>query len=224
MRKIVFAVLLSVIMVSSVLYGRTSHREFRAMNLNECADCHLSSNVPPNHDEDFLKTHRLLAEKADSNCKECHGQSFCLDCHTGGGITQDLKKSISYKGNYMPKSHRSDFISIHSIKAMDNPQNCYRCHESRFCEDCHTKIGNKGTLRIKSHKPAGSSQSYIWNQEHALEARRNLQSCQSCHPDAGVCVPCHKSGGANPHPKDWKNIKERLLDRTKAAYCKKCHI
>lgn len=223
MKKLNLIVLLSVLFVTTIIYARTSHKEYKNMDLSECIDCHSSSKVAPNHDDDFLKSHRLLAEKADSNCIDCHEQSFCLDCHKGGGISPDLKKSISGKGNYMPKSHRSDFISIHSIKAMDNPQNCYRCHEARFCDSCHAKIPNKSTMRIKSHQPSGGAQSYIWNAEHAAEARRNLQSCQSCHPEGSVCMPCHsaKSGlKINPHPKNFKGNK--LLDRTNRS-CIVCH-
>jgi hypothetical protein len=180
--------------------------------------------VIANHGDFFVKEHRLLAQKAGNNCADCHQQSFCLDCHKGGGIEPDLKKSLSTKGEYMPKTHRSDFISIHSIKAMDNRQNCYRCHESSFCQDCHTKIRNKGSMKIKSHRPAGTSQIYNWNSDHASEARRNLQSCESCHPDADVCIQCHSSGKVNPHPRNWKSIMNKYKDDSKGRTCRKCHI
>jgi hypothetical protein len=180
--------------------------------------------VIANHGDFFVKEHRLLAQKAGNNCADCHQQSFCLDCHKGGGIEPDLKKSLSTKGEYMPKTHRSDFISIHSIKAKDNPQNCYRCHESSFCQDCHTKIRNKGSMKIKSHRPAGTSQIYNWNSDHASEARRNLQSCESCHPDADVCIQCHSSGKVNPHPRNWKSIMNKYKNDSKGRTCRKCHI
>ncbi len=200
----ILVVALSIFLLLSVTrsQARTDHREFKNAVLSECYDCHKSSNVFPNHDGDFIKGHRLLAQKSDSNCIDCHDQSFCLDCHVGGGIEPDLKKSISAKGNYMPKTHRSDFISIHSIKAIDNPQNCYRCHEANFCESCHDNLPKKGTMQIKSHTPLGSNNQTYWNNEHAKEARRSLQSCASCHPSGDVCVQCHsaKTGGLNPHP------------------------
>lgn len=207
--------------------AKTDHREYKNAKMNECFDCHKESKVFPNHDSDFLKAHRILAEKSDSNCIECHDQSFCLDCHIGGGIETDLKKSISSKGNYMPKSHRSDFVSIHPIKAMDNPQNCYRCHEANFCESCHEKLQNKGSMKIKSHTPLGNNNQTYWNSEHAKEARRNLQSCASCHPSGDVCVQCHsaKTGGVNPHPKNWRSIKDNVRDKgTPDKTCKKCHL
>ena len=51
----------------------------------------------------------------------------------------------------MPKTHRSDFISIHAVKAADNPRDCYRCHESSFCSDCHNRQiqRNRSRMSIK---------------------------------------------------------------------------
>ena len=215
------ALLLLVVCLS---FARTDHREFKDVALSDCPVCHSSVGVIATHGDFFVKEHRLLAQKAGNNCADCHQQSFCLDCHKGGGIEPDLKKSLSTKGEYMPKTHRSDFISIHSIKATDNRQNCYRCHESSFCQDCHTKIRNKGSMKIKSHRPAGTSQIYNWNSDHASEARRNLQSCESCHPDADVCIQCHSSGKVNPHPRNWKSIMNKYKDDSKGRTCRKCHI
>lgn len=124
----------------------------------------------------------------------------------------------------MPKTHRSDYISIHSVKAADNPQNCYRCHESRFCSDCHGRTREKGNMNIRSHRKAGSSQLYDWTSDHASEARRNLQSCEACHPDADVCVICHRSGQTNPHPRNWRDISKRYKDESGGRTCRKCHI
>jgi hypothetical protein len=205
-------------------FARTDHRGYKNSKLDECRDCHSGSGVMSNHGAFFVEEHRLLAQKAGNNCYDCHQQSFCLDCHKGGGIEPDLTRSLSRRGEFMPRSHRSDFISIHSIKAADNPQNCYRCHESRFCTDCHSKTRSKGSMNIKSHRKAGNTQNYEWNTDHASEARRNLQSCESCHPDADVCVQCHSSGKVNPHPRNWRDISKRYKDTNNARTCKKCHI
>ena len=62
-------------------------------------------------------------------------------------------------------------------------------------------------MNIKSHRKAGNSQIFEWNSDHAAEARRNLQSCEACHPDADVCIQCHSSGKVNPHPRNWRDIK-----------------
>lgn len=221
-------ILLSTVFVFTLVclsFARTDHRDYKDNKPEECRDCHSGSGVMSNHGAFFVKEHRLLAQKAGSNCADCHQQSFCIDCHQGGGITTDLQRSPSRRGEYKPKTHRSDFISTHSMKAADNPQNCYRCHQSSFCTDCHTGTRSKGSLRIKSHRKAGtSSQIYNWNSDHAAEARRNLQSCETCHPDADVCVQCHSSGKANPHPRNWRDISKRYKDESKGRTCRKCHI
>jgi hypothetical protein len=188
-----------VILLSSVVllvvvclsYARTDHREYKDFKKSECQECHKASSVMPNHGVFFLKDHKLLAKPANNNCADCHQQSFCLDCHKGGAIEPDAKKSVSGRGETMPTTHRSDFISIHSVKAAEDPQSCYRCHQSSYCADCHRNIPNKGSMNIKSHRAVGNTQRFVFTSDHPAEARRNLQSCQGCHPDATVCTQCH---------------------------------
>lgn len=200
---------------------KMSHTEYARSPIKECNECHKGEGVAPNHGADFVREHRLLASRADKNCNQCHDQAWCLDCHQGGGTGDDLTIGNSGR-DYKPKSHRSDFISIHPIKALDNQQQCYRCHDQKYCTACHERFP-KGSLRIKSHLmlgPNGQRYAPALN-EHASEARRNLQSCQTCHPEGDVCIQCHRSGRTNPHPRGFKagNYK----DRTNGKMCQKCH-
>lgn len=200
---------------------KMSHTEYARSPIKECNECHKGEGVAPNHGADFVREHRVLASKADKNCNQCHDQAWCLDCHQGGGTGDDLTISNSGR-DYKPKSHRSDFISIHPIKALDNQQQCYRCHDQKYCTACHERFP-KGSLRIKSHQmlgPNGQRYAPALN-EHAREARRNLQSCQTCHPEGDVCIQCHRSGKTSPHPRGFKagNYK----DRTNGKMCRKCH-
>lgn len=229
MKRLSFVILLlalSALYAGQALAVKQSHKDYAEMKMTECFDCHKSEGVAPNHTGDWVRTHRVNASKADKNCADCHTQDYCLDCHQGGGINADLTIE-QFRRDYVPKSHRSDFVQLHPIKALDNPQTCYRCHDRNYCDSCHARFP-RGSMRIKSHLPTGTTsggltQSYMWTNEHATEARRNLQSCQSCHPEGDVCLRCHSSkGGAgiSPHPKDFKagNIKARS-DRS----CKICH-
>lgn len=200
---------------------KESHSEYAKMEIRECNSCHKGEGVALNHDADFVRGHRVLASKAGSNCSQCHDQSWCLDCHQGGGIGNDISQSQSGR-DYKPKSHRSDFISIHPMQAQNNQQQCYRCHDQKYCTACHSRFP-KGSLKIKSHLMSGTGQTYLLSSEHASEARRNLQSCQACHPEGDECLRCHsaKTGARiNPHPQSFKgnNYKNRS-DRT----CVKCH-
>lgn len=225
MKRMVFictVLMMSALYVSQATAQKQDHKEYAEMKISECNDCHKGEGVALNHDADWVRHHRTIASKAGNNCGQCHTQSYCLDCHQGGGINADLS-TANFGQNYVPRSHRSDFVQIHPLKALDNPQTCYRCHDQRFCNECHSRYP-RGSFRIRSHLPNGAGQSYVWTSEHSREAKRNLQTCQSCHPDGDVCLRCH--GGSrtgvriNPHPKDFqgRNISRRT-DRT----CRVCH-
>jgi len=252
MKKISLFIILALATGALSVYALTSHSDYKGMAIKDCNSCHASSGVPSNHISMWAKEHRLYAEKRPNNCKDCHDQAFCLDCHKGGGIDRDLHVSTSGV-DYMPRSHRTDWREIHPIKAIAEPDSCYRCHDSkRFCSECHKKF-NPADLRVLSHRKgwsdleAGSGgpmhstfttaqcptchpnsllPKHQWSSEHAREARKNLSSCQSCHPEGDVCLKCHsaKSGlMVNPHPRNWKKISGRLSDAGNRRSCVKCH-
>ena len=214
---------LSILYVQQAAAQKENHKEYQESPISECNSCHKSEGIAPNHDADWIRYHRIIAEKPANNCGECHTQDYCLDCHKGGGIGADFRAEGSRR-DFAPKSHRSDFISIHPIIAAKNPQTCYRCHEQKQCNQCHDRFP-KGSLRIKSHIGLGANGQWYSPasaMDHATEARRNLQSCASCHPEGDVCVQCHKSGGIRPHPGNWKA--GNWKDRTKGKVCLKCHL
>jgi hypothetical protein len=230
-RKLLFSLMLafmSILYVHQAVAQKESHKDYADLKISECNDCHKTEGIAPNHGSDWVSGHRVLASKAVKNCEQCHNQKFCLDCHSGGGTGDDLTAE-NFRSDYKPKSHRSDWIDIHGMKSVDNPQTCTRCHDQRYCTDCHSRFPG-GDLKIKSHRSLGSSgQSYgtsfpssTWGMDHSMEARRNLQSCQSCHPDGDVCIQCHRSGGVNPHPRNWGSIRGVYSERN-ARTCFRCH-
>jgi len=179
------------------------HKAYKEAKPDDCRDCHAGSGVPDVHNApQFSREHRLVAQRANNNCADCHPQSFCLDCHKGGNVDVDLQKTLSRRGEYMPKTHSPDFISTHAIKAHDDPQSCYRCHEQTFCSDCHTRqIGqNRAFMTLQAHKPVFLSPGVLdptWISFHQTEAKRNLKSCQGCHPQKTDCsnFSCHPGLG-----------------------------
>ena len=217
-------------------YARMDHKPYAKVEIQVCDECHKAQNVPMTHHSMWVTDHRLYAEKKPNNCKDCHQLSFCTDCHYGGGLTPDLQVS-NFGADYTPKSHRPDFIEIHPIKARMDPEACYRCHNAQtFCEECHEKFKSAGApLNIISHQqswsdmtvgavgpmhktfspsqcqschPGGMLTQNVWSSEHAREARTNLQSCETCHPQGNVCIKCHSAvpGSGlmiNPHPSGW---------------------
>lgn len=234
MNRIFIPLVLCLLLVFAARYSvaeRVSHKEYSKLELKDCNACHKEQGIALTHDNDWagkhhqntdwMGEHRAVASKAGNICTDCHKQSFCLECHAGAGGDVELRKQ-NFGRDYMPKSHRSDFIQIHPVKAKDNPNTCGRCHDEKaFCASCHSRF--PAGLRIKSHLKVGGSQAYLWKSDHANEARRNLQSCQACHADGDVCLKCHsaKSGArVNPHPREFKgsNLKSRS-DRS----CRTCH-
>jgi hypothetical protein len=250
-RKIILLIIF-ILSVGTQAWAQTPHQDYVEMNIRDCNDCHQSNEVAPTHGSMWVKEHRLYAEKEPNNCQACHQQSFCLDCHTGGGIDPDLHASTSGV-DYMPKSHRTDFRELHPIKTFDDPKSCLRCHDQKqFCVTCHNKF-NPNDLRFLSHRrgfsnievSAGGPQhstfstsqcqtchpnsvlpTHNWTSSHAQEARRNLMSCQSCHSDGETCLKCHSAISGlrvNPHPENWGDIADKLKSYSNNRTCIKCH-
>ncbi|WP_343213549.1 cytochrome C [Geobacter grbiciae] len=256
MRKwLMFTMLLAM----AALYSRQAtaerkenHKDYASSSLAECSSCHKGEGVAPNHDSDWVRGHRLVAQKPGRNCNDCHDQAFCLDCHTGGGIDTSPSNQ-TFRRDYKPKSHRSDFIEIHPIKAMDNPQSCTRCHsEQKFCIECHERF-RSNDLQFQSHRrqfsaiqlsnvgpkhegfsatqcqschPGGMLPTHKWSADHAVEARRNLQACQTCHNEGDVCMKCHSARTGlkvSPHPRNWDSVKGNYRDKSNGRSCVKCH-
>jgi hypothetical protein len=235
----------------AVAQKKEPHKDYATLSIKECNECHKGEGVALNHDADWLRGHRVPAGKGTSNCAECHDQAFCLDCHSGGGIDTDLS-TRNYKRDYTPKSHRTDWIEIHPLKSLDNPQTCTRCHDQKYCSQCHSKFRGQD-LQFQSHRrqfrdiklsdvgpnhaifnasqcqtchPGGLLPSHRWSADHAAEARRNLQSCQSCHSDGDVCMKCHSARQGlkvSPHPRDWGSVKGNYRSKSDGRTCRQCH-
>lgn len=240
---------LSALYAQQAVAQKQSHKEYASMKIAECNSCHKSEGVALNHDADWVRGHRVLAGKGEKNCAECHDQAYCLDCHQGGGIDAKLSTN-NYRRDYIPKSHRSDWLDIHPLKALDNPQTCTRCHDQKYCSQCHSKFRSTD-LEFLSHRrqfrnvsptnvfhatlntascptchPNSLVPTHIWASDHAREARRNLQSCQTCHSDGDVCLTCHSARSGlkvNPHPRNWGSIKGNLKDKSGGRSCIRCH-
>ncbi|RQW77053.1 MAG: cytochrome C [Geobacter sp.] len=248
----------SIVYVQQAAARKEDHKDYSSMVISECNACHKAEGVSPNHDSDWVRGHRLSASKGEANCSQCHDQAWCLDCHQGGGIDAGLSTQ-NYRRDYIPKSHRSDWLEIHPLKSLDNPQNCTRCHtEQKFCIQCHArftstdlqflshrrqfrdiKLGSAGpqhaifeqngainTTVCQTCHPGGLVPTHTWSGDHAMEARRNLQACQTCHSDGDVCLTCHSARTGlkvSPHPRNWNSIKGNFKDRSNGRSCVRCH-
>lgn len=228
------------------------HKDYQDLSIEECNECHKAEGVAPSHLGFWNAEHRIPAEKDPNNCVDCHDQAFCQDCHFGGGIDPNLHLS-TFRGNYKPRSHRSDYREIHPIRSLDSPKTCTRCHEPKFCSNCHARF-RAADLKIRSHRkgfsdiqvsqagprhsqfdrsqcqtchPGGMLPRHLWSAEHRREALRDLQSCQTCHYDGQTCLKCHSARQGlriNPHPSNWSSIKDSVKRASDGRVCRQCHV
>jgi hypothetical protein len=204
-KNVLLASAASLLVAGTAAFTRSDHKQYKDAKAEDCQECHRAEGVADNHGAFFLREHRAAAQKGSNNCNDCHQQSYCVDCHNGGNVDAS-QKSLSRRGETAPVSHRTDFISTHPLKVADDPHSCTRCHAPQDCSDCHTKqtkgnvAGGRAALSIKPHKPVFSAPGVPdpgWTAFHKAEARRNLQSCQSCHPQKSDCTnfACHPGLG-----------------------------
>ena len=217
-----------------------------------CLDCHDADMIdrvylpnPASHGPVWSLDHHTFAKLNSSLCFNCHDQEYCIDCHQGS-----FADEMPERGNLMDKVHRGDFAVSHPIASRTDPQLCNSCHETSYCLDCHQSFAPED-LALSSHRrgfrdraldpahagfddsqcqvchPDSVLPTHTWSREHAREARKNLASCQACHPNGDTCLKCHsaRSGlGINPHPDNWDNIKNNLDRAGNGRSCRRCQI
>jgi len=218
----------------------------------DCLECHqedfyaeVSFSGTSTHGPVWSMNHRAAVKSGAIDCSACHEQDYCLECHKAG-----FADEMGDFGNNMINVHRSEFHVTHPIAARTDPQLCSSCHENKFCVDCHTRFAPED-LAILSHRKGWSGMtaadtqhdlftpdmcqtchlnsvlpSHEWSSVHAREARKNLATCQTCHPEGDICLTCHSARTGlriNPHPKDWDDMRDRLKDASDGRTCRKCH-
>lgn len=220
-------------------------------DLEVCSQCHDQKFVDEvelpetqTHGPTWPMRHRPFAKGGTYDCSQCHQQDDCLECHKSGFADEQGDFS-----NNMINVHSSDFHVTHPVAARTDPQLCASCHESRFCSECHDRFA-PADLRVESHRRGFTDgtldgqhanydetqcqgchvdsvlPSHDWSSQHAREARKNLATCQTCHPEGDVCLQCHSARTGlmiNPHPGDWDDIDGRLKRASDGKTCRKCH-
>lgn len=220
----------------SVKQNRISKKLKKLNAPSRCSTCHLTLpdgrlrtqypegwlNPPRwlfgmHHDQDFIVRHRWVGADQGSLCESCHTEKDCLDCH------DSRVRPLSI--------HPNDFLSTHAQLSRREGQRCTSCHVTQsFCAECHARIGisplsapeSRGTGRF--HPPP--EQWVSGPALHAVEARRSLSTCVSCHAERD-CVSCHGGmgigAGISPHPPGFAaKCRESLRANDRA--CRTCHL
>ncbi len=187
---------------------------------NTCESCHtnFASLLPMNHQRsDFLHNHKdeVRLGSMDISCQTCHAETFCQDCHQGGGLKQFGKRDLmadpgskrstkdSHKQTVLQNVHSLNYRFTHGVDAKSKLMDCASCHEAQtFCVECHQAGGNITQLKFKptSHSVAGFTTLGRGSGGglHAQEARRDIENCMSCHDVQGAdpsCMTCHLESG-----------------------------
>ncbi len=221
---------------------------------NVCENCHtnFATLIPSDHlSSNFRNDHKRLVRVGamETNCSTCHDEAFCQQCHDGSNLVKFGK--IGLMSDFSPKTTRRDsprefrlnfvhdlnYRFTHSIDAKSKQSDCYSCHNREtFCSECHQAGGN---ITQKSFKP-------LWHNEpnfktfgvgsgggtHAQLAKRDIESCASCHDAEGAdptCVQCHIDNdgikGTNPktHKSNYMKGEKGLWHETNSAVCYVCH-
>lgn len=180
---------------------------------------------PPGHGPDFVRNHGAAAATSLPRCESCHLEQTCAGCHasTGGaepGVTVGSSTgwpSLGTEGGY----HPPNFILRHGAEAFAARTECSECHSTEaFCRSCHEELGmsREGRLGNSSFHDAVPN----WLLGHGQAARRNLESCASCHQQTS-CLRCHSARTGwriSPHGPGFDP--NRVSERS-AISCAICH-
>ena len=221
---------------------------------NGCESCHtdLTGLVPPDHlAAGFKKDHKNLTRLGgmETNCITCHTQDFCGECHTPGAVLQfgagplmsDPNPRV-FPGASMPqttlqRAHDMNYRFTHGIDAKSKKLDCYICHSAReFCADCHEAGDDITAQSIKPAWHLGVDFATIGvgsgGGRHAQLAKRDIESCVSCHDTQGgdpTCITCHADGdgirGTDPrtHPMGYMKGEHGAWHANSDATCFNCH-
>lgn len=230
----------------------TCHNDMKATN--QCQACHttLTNLIPANHlAANFKKEHAAEARIGALNvdCKTCHTQDFCAQCHAPAGLMGFGKKDLM--ADPTPKTSPSDqpqlltlqsahgmnYKFTHGIDAKAKSADCYSCHSyQNFCAECHATGGNvtQSSFMPTWHLGGGFTTLGVGSGggRHAQFARRDIESCATCHDVRGadpVCTTCHTDPdgirGSDPktHEAGFMKGQHGNWHTSQGAVCYTCH-
>lgn len=221
---------------------------------NNCEACHtnLTLLTPKNHlNSNFLNEHKVSSESGNNNCMMCHSDNFCQACHTVSKYKGENTAKDFYAPYYTKESgvrtdrsalqkltnvHTLNYQYTHGLDANQRSFECKTCHDPvEFCSSCHQNGGNLQTGFIpKSHlQPRFTTFGvYSGGGLHSELAKRDIESCESCHNIQGgdpTCVKCHFDNdgikGTHPrtHESGFLSDEKGIWHDTPGAVCYICH-
>ncbi len=205
------------------------HRHREQFEANVCTNCHqgkdLRGLVPVSffpHDGAWSRRHGAEARTAPERCATCHAQTSCDTCHDSSKpLGPAVRNPEALEAGFV---HRFDFQTRHALEARSQPGRCVTCHQKTECDACHITRGVSAALSggANPHPRGWASGLGALTNQHGAAARRDLDSCASCHDQgpATNCVTCHRVGGTGgtPHPPRWTSTQP-----LSSPACAVCH-
>ncbi len=135
---------------------------------SECELCHSDAKTLRRlmHPAGYLHAHKLLAGLDAAACASCHRQEEnCLACHRGD--------------NLLGSTHPVNFLFFHPLDVKAKKSDCQSCHEMEsFCVSCHKA---EAVQPLSHSAPNWTITLTGVPSRHAIEARRDVEYCLSCH-------------------------------------------
>jgi hypothetical protein len=220
-----------------------------------CELCHINlSNLKPetHYSSNFSKSHARMARVGlfDNECETCHADNFCQNCHAGSRLLplKDFISNATSEKNPKPENldntnkmilqnvHSLNYIMTHGFDARTKKIECFTCHDQQnFCNECHS--GNNNGIRRKPKWHTASGFTTIGRGTggglHAQYAKRDIETCMSCHDTQGgdpVCLMCHMDvdgvKGTDPktHTQSYQRDVNGIWMTDANAVCFNCHV
>ncbi len=218
-----------------------------------CETCHkdLVDLVPQSHKQaDWMKEHKNFVNMSgpQNDCKSCHTPATCQECHDAANMAKDLGPGQLYvpstpslspltthKNLTVQKVHPDNFRFTHSIVAKGRESTCYTCHDERtFCVQCHNSEANGALIKPVWHDGGGFVTNGVGSGggRHAQYARKDIESCASCHDVQDgdpVCITCHtdpdgvKGDDPRTHPPMFMHDVHGDWHTDPGSVCYTCH-
>jgi len=218
-----------------------------------CETCHkdLTTLLPESHKSpDFMSQHKNFVgiTGPQNDCKSCHSPATCQECHDASNMAKDLTPGQLYvpstpsmspltthKMTTEEKVHPADYRFTHAIDAKGRESNCYTCHDERtFCVQCHSSEANGPRIKPVWHDGGDFVTFGVGSGggRHAEYARKDIESCASCHDSQGAdptCITCHsdpdgvKGNDPRTHSPFYMHDVEGNWHTDAGAVCYTCH-
>ncbi|MFC2084581.1 cytochrome C [Bacteroidota bacterium] len=220
-----------------------------------CESCHISTaNLIPNDHKisSFSKNHKYTTLNDNENCIMCHDNSFCETCHISTVAINEKNIPTDFYTPYSPhkfkddikqqqltRIHEINYRFTHGIDATGKTSECRTCHEvESFCVECHNS--SESDFALSGLAPSSHSLPNFTTigfgsggGEHAVLAKRDIESCTACHNTYGAdpnCILCHvdNDGNKNTNPKthelNFRGDEHGDWHSDDGSICYNCHI